>query len=69
MTEEKQCAGFNTGSESGLRSCVVGGPLSTERGTIAVTAATTSRRARGSIAPRFHGLVELAASLALMGTR
>lgn len=44
MTEEKQCAGFNTGSESGLRSCVVGGPLSTERGTIA----TASRRAAGA---------------------
>lgn len=31
MTEEKQCAGFNTGSESELRSCVVGGPLSRGR--------------------------------------
>lgn len=31
MTEEKQCAGFNTGSESELRSCVVGGPLSLEK--------------------------------------
>lgn len=30
MTEEKQCAGFNTGSESEPRSCVVGGPLSLE---------------------------------------
>lgn len=37
MTEEKQCAGFNTGSESEPRSCVVGGPLSRER-TIAATA-------------------------------
>jgi len=31
MTEEKQCAGFNTGSESKPRSCIVGGPLSRER--------------------------------------
>lgn len=44
MTEEKQCAGFNTGSKPGLRSCVVGGPLSTERRTIA----TASRRAAGA---------------------
>ena len=45
MTEEKQCAGFNTGSESKPRSCVVGGPLSLERGTIA--AATASRELQG----------------------
>lgn len=47
MTEEKQCAGFNTGSESEPRSCVVGGPLSLSRGTIAAAAATASRELQG----------------------
>jgi len=59
MTEEKQCAGFNTGSESGLRSCVVGGPLNQEKndsssieratGATSFLGFTISRRAGGSI--------------------
>lgn len=44
MTEEKQCVGFNTGSKSEPRSCVVGGPLSLSRGTIAAAAAATESR-------------------------
>ncbi|KAK1132362.1 hypothetical protein K0M31_016470 [Melipona bicolor] len=52
MTGEKQCAGFNTGSETGPRSCVVGGHLSTGRRTIA--AATASKSSRSSIGC-FHG--------------
>lgn len=74
MTEEKQCAGFNTGSESGLRSCVVGGPLSTERGAIAAAATAaaaatpTASRAAGAAS---HGFTVswLPAPLAFMGTQ
>lgn len=57
MTGEKQCAGFNTGSETGPRSCVVGGHLSTGRRTIAAATAAKVAGAsnrRRSLA-RFHG--------------
>lgn len=47
MTEEKQCAGFNTGSEYEPRSCVVGGPLSFERNDSSSNAATASRELQG----------------------
>lgn len=50
MTGEKQCAGFNTGSETGPRSCVVGGHLSTGRRTIAAATASKSSRSSASVA-------------------
>lgn len=51
MTGEKQCAGFNTGSETRPRSCVVGGHLSTERRTIA--AATAAAKVAGAASVAF----------------
>lgn len=66
MTGEKQCAGFNTGSESGPRSCVVGGHLSTGRRTIA--AATASKSSRSSIGC-FHGPAAPAAARRLPSVR
>lgn len=65
MTGEKQCAGFNTGSETRPRSCVVGGHLSTEGRTIAAAAAA---KVAGAASVAFT-VLWLAAPFDFMGMR